>query len=85
MDWDVIFSYSRKQAIEDGALVDASIVAKEASFRYPVVVTAAVWAMITIYPNQEATKILMVGYGTFSLWLLLLSRRVRTLAKSDMT
>ncbi len=40
---DVIFSYSRKQAIEDGVLVDVSELAKECGFKYPVAVTARVW------------------------------------------
>jgi septum formation inhibitor-activating ATPase MinD len=52
--WDVIFSYSRKQAIEEGVLVDVSEVAKEAGFRYPVAVTAAVWAMITDIPESRS-------------------------------
>ena len=40
---EVIFSYTRKQAIEDGVLVDVSELAKEAGFKYPVAVTARVW------------------------------------------
>lgn len=34
-----IFSYSRKQAIADGVLVDVSEMAREAGFKYPVAVT----------------------------------------------
>jgi hypothetical protein len=41
---DIIFSYTRAQAIEDGVLVDVSQLAKEAGFRYPVAVTQGVWA-----------------------------------------
>jgi hypothetical protein len=45
--WDgddvVIFSYCRAQAIEDGVLVDASKLAAEAGFRYPVALTYAAW------------------------------------------
>lgn len=41
---DLIFSYSRAQAIADGVLVDVSEQAKEAGFRYPVALTAAAWA-----------------------------------------
>lgn len=40
---DVIYSYTRAQALEDGVLVDVSALAKEAGFRYPVAVTARVW------------------------------------------
>lgn len=46
---DVISSYSRKQAIEDGQLVDLSAVAGEVCrqhFKVPVACTAAVWGII---------------------------------------
>ena len=33
----VIFTYTRAQAIADGVLIDVSKLAREASFRYPVV------------------------------------------------
>lgn len=35
--------YTRKQALEDGTLVDVSKLAKECGFRYPVAVTQGVW------------------------------------------
>lgn len=37
--FEVIFSYTRKQALEDGVLVDVSQAAKEAGFKIPVAVT----------------------------------------------
>ncbi len=40
---DLISSYSRKQAIEDGVLVDVSATAREAGIRFPVALTEAVW------------------------------------------
>ncbi len=40
---DVISSYSRAQAIEDGVLIDAGELAQEAGFSYPVALTSAVW------------------------------------------
>lgn len=40
---DVIHSYTRAQAIEDGVLVDVSQTATEAGFKFPVAVTRAVW------------------------------------------
>lgn len=40
---DLIYSYTRAQAIEDGVLVDVSELAREAGFRFPVAVTRAVW------------------------------------------
>lgn len=41
-----IFSYSRAQAIEDGVLIDITKMAKEAGFRFPTVITAAVYAIV---------------------------------------
>lgn len=48
---EVIFSYTRAQAIEDGFLVDVSEIAKEAGFKYPTVVTAALWNDIQEIPD----------------------------------
>lgn len=49
---EVIHSYSRAQAIEDGVLVDVTETAKEAGFKYPVVLTRAVWdAYVTVPPK----------------------------------
>jgi hypothetical protein len=54
-DAEVIYSYTREQALEDGVLIDVSETAKEAGFKYPVAVTAGVWADI-IEPDAIATK-----------------------------
>jgi hypothetical protein len=40
---EVIYSYTRAQAIEDGVLVDVSEMAREVGFVYPVAVTRTVW------------------------------------------
>lgn len=40
---DIIYGYSRADAIRDGLLVDVSETAKEAGFVFPVAVTSAVW------------------------------------------
>jgi hypothetical protein len=48
-DAEVISVYTRKQAIEDGVLVDLSAVAPDVCsqhFKYPVACTAAVWSII---------------------------------------
>jgi hypothetical protein len=52
---DVIYSYSRKQAIEDGVLVDISSIAKEAGVRFPVAVTRGVFCILedTSAPGQD--------------------------------
>jgi len=48
---DVIYAYTRKQAIEDGVLIDVSAMAKQAGIRFPVAVTSAVWHEF-IVPNE---------------------------------
>ena len=47
---DLIHSYTRQQAIEDGVLVDVSETAREAGIRYPVALTRAVWARYVEVP-----------------------------------
>lgn len=42
-DCKVISSYTRKQAIEDGELIDVSETAKQAGFIYPVAITRNLW------------------------------------------
>lgn len=44
---EIISSYSRAQAIEDGMLVDISEMAREAGFKFPTVLTQAVFAVCT--------------------------------------
>ncbi len=43
---DLVYRYTRTQAIEDGVLVDISTAARCVGIRFPVAVTASVWAMI---------------------------------------
>ena len=50
-DAEVISSYSRAQAIEDGVLVDVSTVAKEAGIKFPVAMTATVWRQYVEVPE----------------------------------
>ena len=50
-DDEVIYSYSRAQALADGVLVDVSRMAAEANFRYPTAITADLHARIT--PNER--------------------------------
>jgi hypothetical protein len=47
----LIFSYTRAQAIADGVLIDVSELAKEAGFRFPVAVTAGLWAECVALPD----------------------------------
>lgn len=53
-DADLIHSYSRREAIEDGVLVAIDEIAREAGFRMPVAVTAAVWAILEPTPDLAA-------------------------------
>jgi len=50
-DSDLIFAYTRTQALEDGVLVDITPWATEAGFKIPVAVTAAVWAILQPSPE----------------------------------
>lgn len=49
---NVIYAYTRKQAVEDGEQVDVSTTAVEAGIRFPVFLTRAVYdAYVTVPPN----------------------------------
>ena len=43
--------YTRKQAIEDGILIDVSKTAREAGFRIPVAVSCTVWNRLVALPE----------------------------------
>jgi len=51
---EVVFSYSRAQAIADGVLVDATKEAQEAGFRFPTAITAALWSDIEAIPASHS-------------------------------
>lgn len=68
-DFDVIHVYTRAQALADGVLLDVSETAREAGFRVPVALTAAVWAdcvswdkSVESYPQDEAGRLWDVLY-----------------------
>ena len=48
---EVISSYSREQAIEDGVLVDVSTVAQEAGIKFAVAITSTVWGKYVEVPK----------------------------------
>lgn len=50
---DTIYSYSRKQAIEDGILIDVS---REAGFTIPVAVTDIVWDEYIQWSNKDTEQ-----------------------------
>jgi hypothetical protein len=53
---EVIDAYTRKQAIEDGILVNVSELAREAGFTYPVAMTAALMAAIEAIPESKSEQ-----------------------------
>ena len=55
-EWSVIHRYTRAQAIEDGVLEDVREVAREAGFRWPVVVTCAVWADCVEWSDEDSNR-----------------------------
>jgi len=52
---EVIYRYTREQAIEDGVLVDVSAMAREAGIKYPVAITSAVYDEYVV-PNEALTR-----------------------------
>jgi hypothetical protein len=47
---DMIYRYTRADAIRDGVLIDVSAVAGEAGIRYPVALTCGAWARCVAVP-----------------------------------
>jgi hypothetical protein len=47
---EIISQYTRKQAIEDGILIDVSETAQEAGIRYPIALTRSVWCKYVEVP-----------------------------------
>ncbi|MEX2123864.1 MAG: DUF6573 family protein [Woeseia sp.] len=81
---EIVHSYTRAQAIEDGVLIDVTETAKEAGFRWPVAVTAAVWSDCIAWNDDDNTD---QGYQDQSgrLWdvLFMASYAVRTANRPD--
>ena len=50
---ELIYSYSRAQALGDGVLVDVSERARRAGIKYPTACTASVWSLIDCLPASE--------------------------------
>jgi hypothetical protein len=75
-DADVIHSYSRAQALEDGTLVDLNAgefegMARQAGFQFPVACTAAVFAeCIAMTPAAERAGNDVKGRAWDVLWML---------------
>ena len=53
---EVISTYTRTQALEDGVLVDAGPTAKEVGFTLPVSLTSAVWTDCVAWTDDDSQK-----------------------------
>src|SRR5262249_20243181 len=53
-DIDLVHRYSRSDPLHDGVRIDVPPTAREAGFRYPVALTAAVWALCVEVPPGVA-------------------------------
>jgi Family of unknown function (DUF6573) len=72
----IIYSYSRKQALEDGVLVDLTELAKTMGFLIPVACTAAVWHQYVEPPeSSRASGQSERGRAHDLLWMLYLAIR----------
>lgn len=79
---DIIYSYTRAQAIDDGVLIDVTELAKEAGFVVPVAVTNGVWAGVVVPPKKAKER----GEDeTGRLWdiLYIASRRIKDATGSE--
>lgn len=53
---DVIYCYTRVQAIEDGVLIDPGSMAKEVGFKWPVVLTAGAWEDCVAWTDDDSQQ-----------------------------
>ena len=53
---NVISTYTRAQAIEDGVLIDVGSMAKEAGFKWPVALTADAWADCVAWTEDDSQQ-----------------------------
>jgi len=49
---DIIYSYTREEAVEDGVLVDVSEIAKEVGIIYPTAATQSVHSKYVLFPDE---------------------------------
>ena len=53
---DVVYIFTRAQAIEDGVLIDAGPMAEEAGFKWPVAFTSAAWEDCIAWTDEDKEK-----------------------------
>jgi hypothetical protein len=74
-DHDVIHTYTRREALDDGVLMDAGSAAREAGFKVPVALTARVWATCVSWSRDERTPQDESGRLWDVLWIASLAAR----------
>jgi len=79
-----ILRYTRAQALADGALVDVTGTAQEAGFRLPVALTAAAWAAVVNWSDEDTQRQAGQDEGG-RLWDALWMARMAMLRVSDST
>ena len=52
----LIYQYSRADAVADGVLIDVSVMAREAGFKWPVAMTAAVWEDCVAWLQDDSAR-----------------------------
>jgi len=82
-DAEIIYAYTRAQAIEDGVLIDVSELAGEAGFKYPVAVTCGLWAEV-IEPDEASKKSGQSEIGRLWDILMVLRLVIRKAANTEM-
>lgn len=53
---DIISTYTRAQAIEDGVLIDVTETAKQAGWKHPVALTAAAWSDFVAWSDEDTLR-----------------------------
>ncbi|WP_063534965.1 DUF6573 family protein [Burkholderia sp. MSMB1589WGS] len=53
---EVIYRYTRSQALADGVLVDITETARQAGFRVPVAMTAAAWSKAIAWSDADSAR-----------------------------
>ena len=65
---DIISTYTRAQAIEDGVLIDVSPTAKESGFEWPVSMTAGAWADCVAWSDTTDSRTQVYQDESGRLW-----------------
>lgn len=72
--WELIHSYTRREALDDGVLVDVSESAQEIGIRYPVALTRGVYeSYVVVPPNVRGQD--LTGRLHDILWMLACATR----------